>query len=276
MALALGAHELVPVAGLRGHWSTLMHIRETLLTYAAASLGVTSAFAQEAVPAAVAEAQPTEAPAPVAEYPIEQILEVYGWFLGEQMQVFAFGMSDEEIEALSRGVALAARGQQPKVDLERIGPSLQAFLGTRPDEVFARRTEESRAEQKALFAELDARNSVQKTASGLRYEILEPGSDERPTLSDVVFANYTGTFVDGTVFDTSEDLGVPVEFELNGVIEGWQEGLQLIGTGGRIKLYIPGDLAYGDSGNRNIPPAKPLIFDVELVRVQRSPVEASQ
>ncbi|MGH8019194.1 MAG: FKBP-type peptidyl-prolyl cis-trans isomerase, partial [Opitutaceae bacterium] len=101
-----------------------------------------------------------------------------------------------------------------------------------------------------------------------RYEILAPGAGPKPTLGSTITAHYTGTFVDGKVFDSSVERGEPTAFPLNGVIEGWQEGLQLIGKAGRIKLYVPGNLAYGDTGRMNIPPAKALIFNVELIDVQ--------
>jgi len=245
-----------------------MRLRSVIIPFAVLSLGATLAPAQQLPATGAGADQPPAPTAPAPDFPVEQMLEVYGWFLGEQMQVYAFGLSDEEIEALNRGVALAARGLQPDVDLEKVGPALQAFLQTRPDEVFARRTEQGRAEEQQLFAELDARPEVKKTASGLRYEILDPGTGPKPAFGDTIVAHYTGTFVDGTVFDTSRDRGEPAEFQLSNVIEGWQEGLQLIGKGGHIKLYIPAALAYGETGNRNIPPSKPLIFDVELLDVK--------
>ncbi len=206
-------------------------------------------------------AEPAADPQP----PVEMLVEAYGWFLAQQMEVYAFGLNEAELAAFTRGVASAARGEEIGVDLERIGPAMQQFLGSRPAEVAQRRLAEGRAEEEAFFAKLDADPKIQKTEAGLRYEILAPGSGPRPTLGSTVVAHYTGTFVNGKVFDSSVKRGEPAEFPLNGVIEGWQIGIPLIAPGGRIKLYIPGRLAYGDTGRMNIPPAKALVFDVELL-----------
>ena len=78
--------------------------------------------------------------------------------------------------------------------------------------------------------------------------------------------NYEGKLIDGTVFDKSEE-GSPVDFVLNRVIKGWTEGLQYIGEGGKIELFIPANLAYGERGTQGIEPYSTLIFTTELVRV---------
>ncbi len=83
--------------------------------------------------------------------------------------------------------------------------------------------------------------------------------------------NYTGTLVDGTVFDSSAQRGQPAEFPLDGVIPGWTEGIQKIGKGGKIKLYVPPELGYGDEGRPGIPPGSTLIFDVELLDIKPTP-----
>lgn len=94
-----------------------------------------------------------------------------------------------------------------------------------------------------------------------------------PTLSDTLYVKYKGTLIDGTVFDQTAEDGEPISFPLGGVIKGWQEGLQLIGEGGKIKLYIPADLAYGERGNQGIKPNSALVFDVELVKVGKASEE---
>lgn len=107
--------------------------------------------------------------------------------------------------------------------------------------------------------------NVKKTESGLLYDILEPGSSKKPTsLEDTVKVNYKGEFKDGEVFDESTS---PIEFKLNQVIKGWGEGMQLIGEGGKIRLWIPYDLGYGEQGHYSIPPYAALVFEVELLEV---------
>lgn len=107
---------------------------------------------------------------------------------------------------------------------------------------------------------------IMTTESGLSYEIKAPGEGAHPTAESTVTVNYTGKLIDGKVFDSSEGRG-PAQFPVAGVIPGFGEGLQLIGKGGKITLYIPGNLAYGDQGapQAGIGPNEMLIFDVELL-----------
>lgn len=102
-----------------------------------------------------------------------------------------------------------------------------------------------------------------KHASGMYYQIIEPGAGATPTINSTVKANYTGKFTSNASFDA----GV-ASFPLNGVIEGWQIGIPLIKQGGKIKLIIPPYLAYGCYDYRSIPGNSVLVFDVELLEVK--------
>ncbi len=108
---------------------------------------------------------------------------------------------------------------------------------------------------------------AQSTASGLYYVIQKPGSTNHPTIKSKVSVNYKGYIPDGTVFDQSYSTGKPTDFALSGVIAGWQEGLQLIGAGGKIQLFIPSSLGYGANPPTGsvIPQNSVLIFETELV-----------
>jgi FKBP-type peptidyl-prolyl cis-trans isomerase len=122
------------------------------------------------------------------------------------------------------------------------------------------------------FMEENAKQpGVVTTASGLQYQIVEAGKGKTPSPTDQVSVNYRGTLVDGKEFDSSYSRGEPTSFQLNEVVEGWTEGLQLIKEGGKIKLFVPPTLAYGNSG----PMAnQTLIFDVELLSVVAAPAPA--
>ena len=112
-----------------------------------------------------------------------------------------------------------------------------------------------------------AKDGVEISQSGLQYKISEMGNDVRATEKDTVVVHYKGTLLDGTVFDKTEE-GSPATFELNRVIKAWTEGLALVGEGGKLTLYVPAELGYGERGTRGIEPNSALIFDVELVSVK--------
>ncbi|MBL4754800.1 MAG: FKBP-type peptidyl-prolyl cis-trans isomerase [Flavobacteriales bacterium] len=106
-------------------------------------------------------------------------------------------------------------------------------------------------------------------ASGLQYKIITKGSGASPGPTDNVTVHYHGTLIDGTVFDSSVDRGQPSSFPLNGVISGWTEGLQLMKVGGKWTFYIPFQLAYGERGGSRIEPNSALIFEVELLAINK-------
>ena len=118
-------------------------------------------------------------------------------------------------------------------------------------------------EGKAFLAKNAKRADVDTTASGLQYTIITAGAEEKIAPNDTVWVNYKGTLIDGTVFDENQN----IEFIANRVIRGWTEGLGLVGEGGKLVLYIPSELAYGERGNQAIAPNSTLIFDVEVLKV---------
>lgn len=105
---------------------------------------------------------------------------------------------------------------------------------------------------------------MQSTGTGLKYKVHSAGSDKKPAATNTVTVNYRGWLDDGTEFDA----GKGITFELNKVIPGWTEGLQLIGEGGKIELEIPANLAYGDQNIPGIPAGSTLHFDVDLIKVE--------
>jgi FKBP-type peptidyl-prolyl cis-trans isomerase len=122
-------------------------------------------------------------------------------------------------------------------------------------------------EGEKFLSENKKREGVQETTSGLQYEVVTMGTGQKPVLTDVVKVHYTGKLLDSTTFDSSVDRGEPVQFAVNGVIQGWQEGIQLMPVGSKFKFYIPYELGYGEQGTGPIPPYSTLVFDVELLEI---------
>lgn len=129
---------------------------------------------------------------------------------------------------------------------------------------------ENLAQGAAFLEDNKTKEGVITTPSGLQYRVLEEGNGvDKPGPRDKVKVHYHGTLLDGTVFDSSVDRGEPIEFGVHQVIKGWQEGLQLMTVGEKVRLFIPSDLAYGNrAAGRLITPGSTLIFDVELLDIK--------
>ena len=127
--------------------------------------------------------------------------------------------------------------------------------------------EEAAAAAPAFLAEAAEAEGATVTPSGLVYQELAAGTGGAPTVDSMVKVHYKGTLADGTVFDSSYDRGEPAEFKLGQVIQGWQEGLALMSSGGKAVLTIPSSLAYGEMTMGKIPGKSALRFEVELMEV---------
>ncbi|MEE2886406.1 MAG: FKBP-type peptidyl-prolyl cis-trans isomerase [Planctomycetota bacterium] len=116
---------------------------------------------------------------------------------------------------------------------------------------------------------MSAPDKTKATASGLKYEVIRAGKGKNPTAAQTVKVHYAGWLTDGTLFDSSHARGEPVEFQLNRVISGWTEGIQLMKPGGVYKFTIPGKLGYGPQGSPpKIGPNATLVFHVELIGIK--------
>lgn len=122
-----------------------------------------------------------------------------------------------------------------------------------------------------LFLKENAKKAgVVTTASGLQYEVITKGNGPIPTETDRVKVNYHGTLIDGTVFDSSVERKEPVVFGVNQVIKGWTEALKLMPVGSKYKIYVPQQLAYGSQNQGKIKPFSTLIFEVELISIEKA------
>ena len=169
------------------------------------------------------------------------------------------------------GVASVYDGVKPEMtfdEAKRIVNEYFAKLEAEMQAEAAKQGEVNRKNGEAFLTENAKREGIKVTESGLQYEVLESGKGDSPKASDNVEVHYTGKLIDGTVFDSSVERGVPASFGVTQVIPGRVDALQLMHEGDKWRLYIPSDLAYGPNGAGGvIGPNMTLIFDVELLRV---------
>jgi FKBP-type peptidyl-prolyl cis-trans isomerase FklB len=152
-------------------------------------------------------------------------------------------------------------------------PTATAYFRTESEKVRNANMASKYADNKeAGLAFLEANKAVagvQVTESGLQYKVTKMGKGKKPSATDKVKVHYHGTLIDGTVFDSSVERGKPTEFGLQQVIPGWTEGLQLMPVGSKFTFYIPYELAYGDRETGVIKPYSALIFEVELISIEK-------
>lgn len=251
-----------------------MKLKHTIALCSVA-LGLATAQAQEIklnLPAQgdnAAGSNPPAAPAAPAKpsFTEAQIAEEIGWFHGKNLGLFELGFTKAELDNLIKGLQTAAAGKDSPYDLNAIGPQVQQFMQAKQNAYVTKMKEKSTSENAAFFAKLKDNKNVTALPDGLRYEIIKPGSGAYPKPTDVVKIHYTGTLVNGTVFDSSVERNQPLEMAVNQFVPGFTEGLQKINKGGKIKMYIPPELGYGDESKGEIPPGSALVFEVELLDI---------
>lgn len=255
--------------------------------FVTAVLGVSgAAFAQDQPKAATPPpAQPqTQAPAPAQDQAQgnkpaaleDRASYIIGLNLGQSLKSQEVPVkADLIIQGLRDGLG----GANPLLTPEEIQAAMQEFQQQLMSQQQAKRQAASDKNMKESQAYLDqnkAKAGVKTTASGLQYEVVQEGSGESPKPTDKVTVHYRGTLPDGTVFDSSYDRNEPATFPVNGVIPGWVEALQLMKPGAKYRLVIPPALAYAERGAGNdIGPNQVLIFDVELLSVEKTPAPAT-
>ena len=183
------------------------------------------------------------------------------------------GINELNVQDFANGVAAVYDGVQPEMTYEEAKQTVQEFFTKMQEEMEAEAAKAGEANKQigeAFLSENAKREGIKVTESGLQYEVLTEGNGATPAASDKVEVHYTGKLIDGTVFDSSVERGVPAMFGVTQVIPGWVEALQLMKEGDKWRLYIPSDLAYGSQGAGGIiGPNSTLIFDVELLRVKK-------
>lgn len=176
-----------------------------------------------------------------------------------------------EMAAFVRGVEDVMADRESPLPPEELQAALQEFAQEVQADQTARREEEAEAnlaEGEEYIAEFSERENVRTTGSGLRYIVVEEGDGPTPGPDDRVRVHYRGTLPDGSEFDSSYSRGEPATFQVEGVIPGFSEILQLMPVGSTYEVVIPSDLAYGEQGSGSIGPNQTLTFEIELLGIE--------
>ncbi|SGY95194.1 FKBP-type peptidyl-prolyl cis-trans isomerase [Moritella viscosa] len=175
---------------------------------------------------------------------------------------------DKEIIVKGITDALNESTQLSDEELQTVLKAYDEKMNTLSTEAARIESEKAEADAENFFAENGKKEGITTTESGLQYEVLTAGTGKQATPDDTVTVHYTGSLLNGNVFDSSVERGEPATFALNRVIPGWTEGVALMNVGSKYKLYIPSELGYGAQGaGADIPPNSTLVFEVELLEI---------
>ena len=169
---------------------------------------------------------------------------------------------ETDFALIKQGFINGLLGDESQFDSHSAGEYIQATLNHL-------KYGDTKEQGEKFLEENKLREGVIVTESGLQYEVLKMGKGRKPAATDRVKVHYHGTLTDGTVFDSSVERGEPIVFGLNQVIAGWTEGVQLMPVGSKFKFYIPQNLGYGERAAGSIPPYSTLIFEVELLDIEK-------
>jgi FKBP-type peptidyl-prolyl cis-trans isomerase len=235
------------------------------LAFAMVLLFAPAALAQEKT---APEKPPEEAPAPS---PFKSSKEKASYALGLQIaeNLKEAGLADLDLALLAKGLADVLAQGKPLLAPEEA----QLAIRTYHREAMEKQAADNKAQGEAYLAANKTKEGVKALESGLQYKVLKSGTGATPKAADEVTTHYRGTLIDGTQFDSSYDRGEPATFPVGGVIKGWTEALQLMKVGDKWQLFVPSDLAYGPDGRPGIPPNAMLIFEVELLAIEKAVID---
>ncbi|OTG63826.1 FKBP-type peptidyl-prolyl cis-trans isomerase [Acinetobacter silvestris] len=198
----------------------------------------------------------------------EQLGYSYGYVMGRSN---AETLKDINLDAFILGLKQGSTGQKATLTDEEMAKALTQYKqqsDAKQLNDFKKLALQNAKLGDDFLAENAKKSGVITTKSGLQYLVLQPGMGKSPKTNSKVSVNYEGRLLDGTVFDSSIARNQAVDFQVNQVIQGWTEGLQLMKEGAKYRLFIPAALAYGEIGSGDaIGPNSTLIFDVELLKV---------
>ena len=198
----------------------------------------------------------------------QQASYIFGMQAGYSLKEMKDQGVEIDLDKFKEALQTTYDGKQPKINEQQAQEIIITFMTEQQQKIQAKLTEEGKthlAKGEAFLKDNANKEGIKTTPSGLQYKVNKEGTGKQPKATDMVSVEYTGKLLDGTEFDSSQ--GNPRIFPANGVIKGWQEGLQLMKEGSEYTFYIPANLAYGEEGTGKIPPNAALIFDVKLIKV---------
>ncbi len=179
---------------------------------------------------------------------------------------------DLDPAVIAQGIKDVLEGAKPKLSEEEAEKCMETFqreMLARREANLKKAAEKNKKEGDAYLAANKAKPGIVTTSTGLQYKVLKEGAGPIPKKTDTVKANYKGQLLDGTEFDSSYKRGEPTSFPVAEVIPGWTEALLKMKVGSKWELFIPSNLAYGERGRTSIPPNSVLIFEIELVEIEK-------
>jgi FKBP-type peptidyl-prolyl cis-trans isomerase FkpA len=208
--------------------------------------------------------------------PDKEVFEAIGVMFAQGSGLTRMDFSPAEIELIVEGIRKGMKLKEMPASMQKLQPKIQSIMRAKME--VARKADEAKGAKASIinkakavkfFASLEKQDGIQKDASGFYFEILKEGTGTKPSMDDTVRLHYHGTLIDGTVFDSSVDRGQPASFPMKGVIKGFSGGLTKVKVGGKVRIYIPSELGYGDNPRPGgkIKPGDALIFECELLEI---------
>ena len=192
------------------------------------------------------------------------------WVSGLTSDVYADDSTKSiDKDNLVAGFIAGVLGKDMKMNMEEAQMYVQEVMTAANEKKMEAQFGSNREAGEKFLAENKTKEGVQETASGLQYKVIKMGKGAIPTATDKVSVHYRGTLIDGTEFDSSYKRNKPTTFAANQVIKGWTEALTMMPVGSKWQLYIPEYLAYGSRNQGQIKPFSTLIFEVELLGIEK-------
>jgi len=252
--------------------------RLAILTALILGLVLASAMAQNDAAQPAAPDPATEAalemllPQAAADVSDADISYALGFIVGSDLKSQGIQISDPN--EFASGLSAALGGGEGRMNPQQINATMSAFAMKMREQIT-----KTKEEGQKYLAENTKAEGVTTTDSGLQIKTLKEGEGDAPKSGDIVSVHYEGKLLNGTVFDSSQQRGEPIQFQwspdMQGLIPGWIEGVSMMRKGGKYELTIPAELAYGDRPNGDIPGGSTLIFTMELIDTNTPEPEAA-